>query len=127
MALEDIDDKNYKSAVDFRERIRRNQTSFRALYVSNYIVDETLTLLKDRCGAEVAISFGRALETSSAVRVLWIDSEQEASAWKIFQTHKDKDYSFTDCTSFALMKNNAIRNAFAYDRHFKQHGFNTLP
>ena len=127
MALEDIDDKNSKSAVEFRERIRKNETPFRALYVSNYIVDETLTLLKDRCGAEVAISFRRALEASPTVRVLWIDSEQEASAWKIFQTHKEKDNSFTDCTTFALMKNNAIRNAFAYDKHFKQHGFNTLP
>jgi len=53
--------------------------------------------------------------------------EDEARAWKIFKTHKDKTYSFTDCTSFALMEKNVIKNAFAYDRHFAQHGLNKLP
>ena len=67
------------------------------------------------------------IEASSTVRVLWVNVEDEASAWKIFKTHKDKTYSFTDCTSFALMEKNVIKNAFAYDRHFAQHGLNKLP
>ncbi len=67
------------------------------------------------------------IEASSTVRVLWVNVEDEARAWKIFKTHKDKTYSFTDCTSFALMEKNVIKNAFAYDRHFAQHGLNKLP
>ena len=90
-------------------------------------MDETLTLLKDRCGSEVAISFRQDLEASKTVRILWVDEEDEAKAWRIFKTHKYKTYSFTDCTSFALMEENAIKNAFAYDRHFAQHGLNKLP
>ncbi len=61
------------------------------------------------------------------MRILWVDEEDEAKAWKIFKTHKDKTYSFTDCTCFALMEEHAIKNAFAYDRHFVQHGLNKLP
>jgi predicted nucleic acid-binding protein len=83
--------------------------------------------LKDRCGSEVAISFRRDLEASPTVRILWVDREDEEKAWKIFRTHKDKAYSFTDCTCFALMEVEAIKTAFAYDKHFRQHGFNTLP
>ena len=90
-------------------------------------MDETLTLLKDRCGSEVAISFRQDLEASKTVRILWVDEEDEAKAWRIFKTHKGKTYSFTDCTSFALMEENAIKNVFAYDRHFAQHGLNKLP
>ncbi len=86
-----------------------------------------MTLLKDRCGPEVAISFRRDLEASPTVRVLWVDQKNEEQAWKVFQTHRDKAYSFTDCTSFALMEVHAIKNAFAYDRHFRQHGFNMFP
>ncbi len=97
------------------------------LYTSNYILDETLTLLKDRCGSEVAISFRRDLEASPTVRVLWVEKDNEAQAWKIFQARKDKGYSFTDCTCFALMEAHAIKNAFAYDKHLRQHGFNMLP
>ncbi len=67
------------------------------------------------------------IEASCTVRVLWVNVEDEARAWKIFKTHKDKTYSFTDCTSFALMEKNVIKNAFAYDRHFAQHGLNKLP
>ncbi len=90
-------------------------------------MDETLTLLKDRCGSEVAISFRRDLEASPTVRVLWVEKENEAQAWRIFQARKDKEYSFTDCTCFALMEAHAIKNVFAYDKHFRQHGFNMLP
>ncbi len=75
----------------------------------------------------MAISFRRDLEASTTVRVLWVEKNIEAQAWKIFQARKDKGYSFTDCTSFALMETHAIKNAFAYDKHFRQHGFNMLP
>ncbi len=75
----------------------------------------------------MAISFRRDLEASPTVRVLWVERENGEQAWKIFQGHKDKTYSFTDCTCFALMEVQAIKNAFAYDRHFRQHGFNMLP
>ncbi len=61
------------------------------------------------------------------MRILWVDEEDEAKAWRVFKTHKDKTYSFTDCTCFALMEEHAIKNAFAYDRHFAQHGLNKLP
>ncbi|SRR6266849_5974158 len=83
-ALEDRDAKNNLSALEFRESVRRNQTPFRALYTSNYILDETLTLLKDRCGSEVATSFRGDLEASPTVRVLWVEEDIEAQAWRIF-------------------------------------------
>ncbi len=97
------------------------------LYTSNYILDETLTLLKDRCGPAIAISLRQDLEASPSVKILWVDRENEAKAWKIFRSHKDKTYSFTDCTCFALMEEHAIKSAFAFDRHFRQRGFDKLP
>jgi len=86
-----------------------------------------LTLLKQRCGINVAVSFRNDLETSTLLRILWVERDVESGGWKIFKTHKDKGYSFTDCTSFALMETQAIRNAFTFDRHFAQYGFNILP
>jgi len=44
VALEDSDGENHKSALEFRERIRKSLTPFRSLYASKYIMDETLTL-----------------------------------------------------------------------------------
>ncbi len=109
--------------MEFRERLRKSLTPFRSLHTSNYIVDETLTLLKERCGVSVAVSFREDLEKSNVVKVLWLEPQVEREAWRIFKTHRDKDYSFTDCTSFALMDLHAVKSAFAYDGHFKQYGF----
>jgi predicted nucleic acid-binding protein len=39
-----------------------------------------------------------------------------------------KEFSFTDCTSFALMERMRITTAFAFDIHFHQYGrFTILP
>jgi len=122
VALEDSDDENHKSALEFRKRLRKSLTPFRTLYTSNYIIDETLTLLKERCGVSVAVSFREDLEKSSVVRVLWLEPQVEKEAWRVFKTHGDKGYSFTDCTSFALMDLHAVKNAFTYDGHFRQYG-----
>ncbi len=59
-----------------RESIRKNETPFRTLHTSNYTIDEALTLLKQRCGADVAVSFRNDLERSTLVRVLWVDGKK---------------------------------------------------
>jgi predicted nucleic acid-binding protein len=127
VAIEDKDDANHQEAVGFREKIGRSETPFRVLYTSNYIIDETLTLLRAHCGHSVAVGFRNALEASKLVRVFWITEALERDAWSIFERQMDKDYSFTDCTSFALMEHEAIRDAFAFDHHFTQYGFSIVP
>ena len=127
VAIEDLDDANHDTAIEYRRRIRVGDTPFRGLYASNYVIDETLTLLGTHCGHTVAIAFRRALEASKLVHVLWVTEALEKAAWRIFEKHGDKDFSFTDCTSFALMESEAIRNAFTFDQHFAQCGFACVP
>lgn len=112
--------------MGFREQIREGTTGFRRLYTSNYVIEETLTLLRYHCGHSVAVTFRKMLETKF-VRVLWVTEVLEKAAWNIFEKRSDERYSFTDCTSFALMDAEAIRNAFAFDEHFSQQGYNVVP
>jgi uncharacterized protein len=127
VAIEDLDDTNHKKAVGFRVQVREGGTPFRRLYTSNYVIDETLTLLRYHCGHSVAVTFRKTIETSKLVEVLWVTEALERAAWSIFEKRPDKEYSFTDCTSFALMDSEAIRNAFAFDDHFSQQGYNVVP
>lgn len=127
VSIEDLDDANHSRAVEFREKVRQGHTPFRSLYTSNYIVDETLTLLRFHCGHHVAVTFRQSLETSKLLGVLWVTDALEKVAWKIFEKRSDKEYSFTDCTSFALMAAEAIQNAFTFDEHFSQQGYNVVP
>lgn len=127
VAMEDLDDANHKRAMEFREKIRSGDTIFRSLITSNYVVDETLTLLRFHCGYNVAVAFRRTLETSKLMRVFWVTELLEKAAWKIYEKHSDKEYSFTDCTSFAIMDTEAIRSSFTFDEHFSQYGYDVVP
>ncbi len=97
------------------------------LFTSDYVLDETLTLMRARLGHDKAVEFGRWVLQSPLVKIIHIDEETWQAAWEIFVKHKDKDFSFTDCTSFAIMRKLGLINAFTFDRHFEQAGFNILP
>ena len=51
----------------------------------------------------------------------------ENKAWDIFKQYKDKDFSFTDCTSFIVIESLKINHVFVFDIHFKQFGLKLLP
>jgi len=51
-----------------------------------------------------------------------IQNDDIARAWVIFSTYKDKEWSFTDCTSKVVMEMRGVRKAFAFDVHFSQFG-----
>jgi len=126
-ALEDVDDANHLRAIEFREMIRKGKTSFKMLYTSNYVIDETLTLLRMKCAYATAVRFREVLEASKVVNVLWIDRTMEDKAWQIFRQYQDKEFSFTDCASFAVMERESIRTAWAFDKHFTEYGFDMVP
>jgi predicted nucleic acid-binding protein len=50
------------------------------------------------------------------------------TAFTIFKRYTDKDFSFTDCTSFSIMRFLKLKRAFAFDKHFEQfEGIGRLP
>jgi uncharacterized protein len=42
-------------------------------------------------------------------------------------SHRDKKWSLTDCSSFALMKELGIKEAFTFDKNFLEAGFRAVP
>ncbi len=48
-------------------------------------------------------------------------------AWALFRKFRDKDFSYTDCTSFAVMERLRLRTAFAFDRRFAAMGYRVEP
>jgi predicted nucleic acid-binding protein len=45
---------------------------------------------------------------------------------EILLGQEDKDYSYVDATSFAVMERLGIETAFTFDRHFEQYGWKRL-
>ena len=58
----------------------------RPLITSNYIFDETLTLLKSRLGSSIAIQFGQKLWNQEVSALLRITEEDEEKAWTDLKT-----------------------------------------
>ena len=97
------------------------------LITSDYVIDETLTLLRLRLGLNAAEQWWHALAASKRVVRELIQEEREERARHIFFRHRNKNFSFTDCTSFALMRELRIREALTTDKHFRQAGFEMFP
>jgi predicted nucleic acid-binding protein len=63
---------------------------------------------------------------AKTVQILHITEEIEEHAWKLFKQYSDKDFSFTDCTSFVVMRQLGLSEVFTNDHHFEQMGFTIL-
>jgi predicted nucleic acid-binding protein len=99
----------------------------RLLVTTDYVIDETLTLLRMRLGLPAAEAWWSQIEASSRVRWQWVDAARAEKARAVFFRHRDKEYSFTDCTSFVVMRELRLKEALTTDRHFRQVGFQALP
>ena len=124
MACADEADPAHRHAVAARDRWLE---SGGGIVTTDYIIDETLTLLRVRLGLRAAELWWRQIEGSTRLRWECVGIERADKARAIFFRFLDKDYSFTDCTSFVVMKELRLRQALTTDKHFAQMGFEMLP
>ena len=97
------------------------------LVTSNFIFDETVTLCLYRLGRDAALRVGDELRSGALADVVRTTRDDETRAWKLFSGRADKDYSFTDCVSFVIMRRLEITQAAAFDEDFRREGFSVLP
>lgn len=97
------------------------------LVTTDYVVDEALTLVRMRLGLPAAEAWWHQVDRSSRLRWERIDSDRFEKARAAFFRYRDKDFSFTDCTSFIVMRERRLTQVLTTDRHFRQMGFQMLP
>jgi len=124
-ALEVEDDENHASALALREELRKGR--YGALLTSDYILDEVITLLRMRKGVEPSFKFANKVLRSRSVSIIWINGLIFDTALKLLKERTDKKWSFTDCTSFVIMSQLNVKEAFAFDQNFEQAGFKRVP
>ena len=109
------------------EQWRMLQKDQRQCFTSNFVLDETITLLARRSTYEFAAERARNLYESKSLAILRPDENDELAALELFQKYGDQSVSFTDRVSFVLMKKRNIKCAFSFDRHFTIAGFDVEP
>ena len=112
---------------------RRKRTAPGMLVTTDYVLDETFTRLFSRADFAKATAFSQAVFASASVGLLAIeriDAERFETAYRMRLRYRDKGrISFTDFTSFIVMKELNIRDALTADEHFEQVqlGFRCVP
>lgn len=130
-----VDTSAWKALYDkddpFHKLTKRTWADFKRkgslVFTSNFVIDETITLLRVRVDHASAVEFGEAIHASEVIGVIPVDEAFENEAWTIFKRYDDKSFSFTDCTSFAIIRKLKFDLAFTLDHHFRQFGFNSVP
>ena len=93
---------------------------------TDYVLDETATLLKARGHGALVAALFEQLDRSEVCLVLSVDRDLFDRARAFFLKHADHAYSFTDCTSLMIMGERGIREALSKDAHFAEAGFRPL-
>lgn len=93
------------------------------LLVSNHVIGEVWTFLRRRDSHQVARRARTIIEDSDMVDVVHVIDDIEREAWLWLDRHDEREYSFVDATSFALMRRRQLVEALAFDGDFAAAGF----
>ena len=125
IALLDLSDGQHERASRFWHGCLAEGRRF---LTSDYVLDESFTLLRRRRnGLKLATVLHDLVRESDLVVETEIGPELRELGWEIFVGFQDKVLSFTDCTSFALMRSRQLLEAFSFDADFQRAGFITRP
>ena len=116
-------DQNHQKAVSIFEDLKSKKIS---LYTSDYVIDETITAILVRGNYNQSVMAGKVLLTSKIIKIIHVAPESFQATWELYNKYQDKEFSFTDVSSFVIMKNLNIKKAFTFDKHFKQVGVEVL-
>ena len=119
-------DRNDASHVAARDAVARILNDGRRIVATDYLVAETVNLANARGGATVAMRVLDLVEQSAGIRVEWIGADRFGAAKTFFRKFSDHRYSFTDCTSFVVMRELRLTEALTTDRLFVEAGFSAL-
>jgi predicted nucleic acid-binding protein len=117
LALADEDDKYHSAATSVYTELLQVKAQ---LVTSNFVLSETYTLIRFKVHHRATVEF---MKSFAGIKILRVNEAIEKTAKTIFVRYDDKDFSFVDCTSFALIDYYRLDHAFAFDSHFRQYRF----
>ena len=117
-------DQYHQEALAFWLVIEKNRDR---CVTTNFILDETLTLLGRRAGYPFAAQKGKLILTSKIFEIIRPVEEEEFEALAYFEKFSDQKVSFTDCVSLVTLHKRKIKRIFSFDHFFDKIGLKRLP
>ena len=117
-AIADASDRLHERARKFYAE-HAGETAF---VTTDLILAETMALVTAHLGRSAARTFWGTLR-ETRIPLLTLEPIDLEAAWHIGHALPDQDFSFVDCTSFAVMERLGIHEAFSFDTHFLVYRF----
>ena len=121
LAVFNADDRFHVRA---RSRWQQLVESGSPLLCNNYVLVETVAVLQNRLGVEAELAFQN--NVWPILEILWVDEDLHQRAISALLAAGQRRLSLVDCTSFESMRQFGLRQAFAFDAHFAEQGFELL-
>jgi predicted nucleic acid-binding protein len=121
LALIDVAEQRHREAVTIWHRLVDERAR---LLTTDYVRLEAWSLVQARFGLADVARLDR--ELLPLIDLHHVTEPQFAVAKTHVLGSGRKALSLVDATSFVVMREEAITHAFAFDRHFREHGFKLL-
>ncbi|MGH2460717.1 MAG: type II toxin-antitoxin system VapC family toxin [Chloroflexota bacterium] len=95
------------------------------LHTTNYAIVESLAVLSRRLGFSAVRAF--QADVVPVLTIFWVDPDVHGRAVSALLTAGERHLSLVDCVSFEVMRRLDLDTAFAFDAHFAEQGFRSLP
>ncbi|HEX4519998.1 MAG TPA: PIN domain-containing protein [Gaiellaceae bacterium] len=93
------------------------------LATTNLVCGETWTFVRRRHGHRLAQALIDAIERTPRLQILTITAEAERDAWEWLRQRDEREHSYVDATSFAIMRRRAVHEVLTFDADFAAAGF----
>lgn len=123
IALLNSSDSLHAQAQQVLADLRRQSTP---LLTTDFVLLEVADALSAPAFRDHTVRFIDSLREQPIVRIIPASEGLLAAGWSLYSNRSDKEWSLTDCISFATMTAEGVTDAFTSDHHFEQAGFRCL-
>jgi hypothetical protein len=106
-----------------RGLVRRLRADAVGLVTTEWVLGESVTLLKARGAVDQALALGEALQAGHLGYLVESTSERRRLAWGLFVRYRSRRVGWVDCASFAVMEELGLDRFFGFDDDFVRAGF----
>lgn len=124
VALIKKDDSNHKRAEQIFNALQDRDVVF---YTSNYVFAESVTVISQRIGKDIALQFIETLKAKGTLfSTIWVTKEIEKEAIKIFEKQQSKNISLVDCSNMAIIEINKFDGIFSFDKNYQTNNIHLI-
>lgn len=123
LSLFNLRDGSRPAAMKIMTQLRLQK---RKLVTSEFVILELADGLSKPPVRVNAVGYIEGIRQSEDIEVIPLSRDLLDQAWDLYCHRSDKGWGLTDCTSFIVMEQEQISEAFTSDHHFEQAGFTKL-